>query len=149
MLSLTKWRPLRDISTLHKEVDDLFNRFFGREEWMPIHLFKEEWYPRVESYVKDGNLVISAEIPGVDPKDVDISVVGNQLTIKGERKKKNEVNDDGYYLSEISYGSFERTIPLPESVNTDKIHAKYKDGVLEISMPAPSSLSPKRIKVES
>jgi HSP20 family protein len=149
MLSLTKWRPLRDISTLHKEVDDLFNRFFGREEWMPIHLFREEWYPRVESYVKDGNLVISAEIPGVDPKDVDISVVDNQLTIKGERKKKNEVKDDGYYLSEISYGSFERTIPLPESVNTDKIHAKYKDGVLEISMPAPSSLSPKRIKVES
>lgn len=148
MLGLTKWTPLKDISTLHKEIDELFNRFFGREEWMPSSLFREEWYPRIESYVKDGELVINAELPGIDPKEVDVSVVGNQLTIRGERKKKEEVKEDGYYVREIEYGSFERTIPLPEGVNPDKINARYKDGVLRISMPAPSSLAPKKIKVD-
>ena len=109
---------------------------------------REAWYPSIESYIKEGNFVIHAELPGIDPKDVDISVVGDQLTIKGERKASKEAKREDYLLSEVHYGSFERTLTLPEGVRADNIRANYKNGILEVTLPAEKAALPRKVTVE-
>ncbi|MBI5875629.1 MAG: Hsp20/alpha crystallin family protein, partial [Deltaproteobacteria bacterium] len=106
------------------------------------------WYPTVESFVKEGNLVVRCEVPGMDPKDIDISIVGNTLTIKGERKASKEAKREDYLLSEVHYGSFERTLTLPEGVRADNIRANYKNGILEVTMPAEKAALPRKVTVE-
>jgi HSP20 family protein len=86
-------------------------------------------------------------IPGVDPQKVDLSVVGNQLTVKGERSAPAEIKDENWYVREFRYGQFERTFSLPEGVETDKINATFNNGVLEISVPAANVL-PRKIEVK-
>ncbi len=98
--------------------------------------------------MKENQLVIRADIPGVDPKNVDISVTGNLLTIKGERKSDVEEKKEGYLYHETSIGTFERTLTLPEGVDTAKIHASYRNGVVEITMPAKAEALPRKVKVE-
>jgi HSP20 family protein len=104
--------------------------------------------PAIESRVENGNLVVKADLPGIDPKEVSISVLGNQLRIEGERKQEEKKEEKDYLYQEVSYGKFMRTIPLPEGVDTEKIKANYKNGVLEISMPAPKQLESKKVQIE-
>ncbi len=146
MFALKKRDPFSELSTLHREMDELFRRTFGS---MLPGMFRGEWYPSIESYIKDRTLHVKADIPGVDPKDVDISIMGNELTIKGERKAERKEEKEGeYFFCETSYGSFERTVTLPEGVDTDKVHASYKNGVLEITMPVKAEMLPKKVSVE-
>lgn len=147
MTKLIKWRPFSELPTLHKEIDDIFKRFFGAGERM-LGFRETEWLPSVESFISKGNLVIRAELPGIDPKDVDISIVGNQITIKGERKTAKETKEEECLMKEISYGSFERSMPLPEGVDANKVHATYANGMLEITMPVPKELAAKKIEIE-
>lgn len=116
-------RPFRELFSLPREVGDYFSQT-GR------------WTPPVDLCVKDGSWVIQAELPGVDPKDVYISVMRDQLTIRGERKIPEGFKEEDFLLQETPYGSFERTIVLPHSVPEDKVEAKYKNGVLMITLPA-------------
>ncbi|MBI3756185.1 MAG: Hsp20/alpha crystallin family protein [Deltaproteobacteria bacterium] len=148
MLALRRWNPFKELSTLHQEMDELFRRTFGTNGGLTSSFLKETWYPTVESYMKEGNLVIHAELPGIDPKDVDISAVGDQLIIKGEKKASKEVKDEDYLFCEVGYGSFERIITLPEGVKTEKVNATYKNGTLEIMMPCEKAALPKRIPIE-
>lgn len=149
MFPLMKWSPTRELTSLHKDIDELFNRVFGRTEGFMPSLFTERYgFPAIESVRKGGNLVVRAELPGVDPKDVEISVTGNLLTIKGERKMDEEVKREDYYMREIGYGSFERTLTLPEGANTEKIKANYKKGLLEITMPAEAVVKGKKVHIE-
>jgi HSP20 family protein len=92
--------------------------------------------------------LVRVDLPGIDLEDVDISVVGNQLTIKGERKLSKEEKEAEKYFCEVCYGSFVRTLTLPEGVEIDKIHAGYHNGILEITMPAKGVALPKKITVE-
>ena len=145
---LTRWNPMKELTTLHHELDDFFKKSFDvMGEWKPS-LFGEGIYPSVESFIKDGKLFFRAEVSGVDPKDIDISVAGNRLILKGERKHSKEIKEDAYLMKEFSYGSFERALTLPEGVNTDKIHATFKDGILELSMPYVEGKLPRKIPVE-
>ncbi len=148
MKPLTKWGPFSELSTLRHDMDEFFNRFleFGGG-WMP-GLLKERMFPVLESFYKDGEFVVRAELPGIDPKDVDISIVGNQLTIKGERKIEKNVKEEDYMMMERSYGSFMRSITLPEGVDIAKVHAKYHDGVLDLTMPCAEAIAPKKITIE-
>lgn len=146
MLAIRKWDPLRDLTKLHGEMDDLFRRSLG--DFTPMFYGESEWMPSLESYRKDGKFIVKADLPGIDPKDVDISVSGNKLTIKGERKERKEETDEGYILRETCYGKFERGITLDEDVLTDNIHATYKDGVLEVAMPLKAKSLPRKINVE-
>ncbi len=148
MLELRRWSPFGELSALHKELDDFFKRTFETMGRFTPGVFREEWYPAVDAYMKDGKFILRAVLPGVDPKDVDISIIGNQLTIKGTRKAIEGVNDEDYILRELSYGSFERVITLPEGVLSDKVHATYRDGILEISMPCESSKVPRKVHIE-
>ncbi|MBI3301195.1 MAG: Hsp20/alpha crystallin family protein, partial [Deltaproteobacteria bacterium] len=108
----------------------------------------EAWTPPIGSYIENGSLVIKADLPGIDPKGVSISVLGNQLTIEGERKREKKEEGKEYLYDELPYGKFSRTITLPEGVDADKVKADYKNGVLEITIPAPKQLVSKKIPIE-
>lgn len=150
MKELTPWKPMRELETLERRMSDMFDRFherfFGGARERSV--WGEEWAPAIESHVEKGNLVVKADLPGIDPKEVSISVTGNQLRIEGERKQEEKKEEKDYFYQEVSYGKFVRTVPLPEGVDTEKIKANYKNGVLEISMPAPKQLESKKIQIE-
>lgn len=150
MADIRKWEPFKELSTIQRDMDDFFRRVFG--SLTPAGLFrrefKGEWYPMMDLYMRGNNFVIHADLPGIDPKDVDISVAGNTLTLRGERKAEWEEKKEGYMFQEASYGKFERTITLPEGVDTAKVHATYKNGVLELTMPAKAEALPKKVKIE-
>jgi HSP20 family protein len=109
---------------------------------------EEEVMPAVESFVKNGNLVIRADVPGLEPKDIEISVLHDVLTIKGERKAEKEVKEKDYLRREVSYGAFERRMSLPEGAAADKIKATFKNGVVEVSIPVPKEVEGKKIPLE-
>jgi HSP20 family protein len=119
--------------------------------WEPRRVLgpTDQGVPAIESHVEDGNLIVKADIPGIDPKDVSISVTGNQLTIEGERKHEEIKEEKDYFYRELAYGKFSRTMTLPAGAEADKVKATCKDGVLQITMPAPKALVPKRIQVEA
>jgi HSP20 family protein len=142
-----EWQPFRELEEWHRNLDDLFSRFMGRTPFEGT-AFAGRGHPALESFVKDDNLVVRMDLPGVDPKEVDISVTGDVLTVKGERKHKEEKKEGEYTHEEISYGSFERSLRLPGKVDADKIKASYEKGVLEVSMPVPKELAPKKVSVQ-
>lgn len=145
MRALTPWRREPPLTTLHKEIDDLFGHFFGEEPgwWRP---FEAGMLPAVESFVKDGTMFVRMDLPGIDPKDVELSIEGDHLTVKGERKFEREKKGDLGYR-EVSYGRFERTVGVPAGVNPDTVKATYKDGVLEVTMKAPKGLETKKVPI--
>ncbi len=145
---LTKWNPARELTTLHREFDDFFKKSLDlMGGWTP-NFFREGWYPAIESYVKDKKLFYRVEVADIDPKDINISIVGDRLTLKGKRKVHEDIKEEDYLMREFSYGSFERTFTLPEGAESGKIHATFKDGILEISMPYKGEILPKSIPVE-
>ncbi|GIW42157.1 MAG: hypothetical protein KatS3mg076_2734 [Candidatus Binatia bacterium] len=144
MRALAPWRP-SPLSMLHSEIDNLFARFFEDDWW--LRPFEGTLAPPIESFVRGEELVVRADLPGVDPKDVEIAIEGDRLTIRGERKSA--TNGSGEHLyKEVSYGRFERTITLPAGVDADSVKATYKDGVLEITMKAPKTLVSRKVPVE-
>jgi HSP20 family protein len=153
MKAVTPWRPMRELETIRQHLDDLFERmtegFFGpgereRSVWGTTALV-----PALESHLDKDTLIVKADLPGIDPKEVSISVTGNQLTIEGERKREEKKEEKDYVYRELAYGKFSRTMALPEGVDTDQIQANYKNGVLELSMPAPKQIASKKIQIEA
>jgi len=153
MAALVPWRPMRELERMERRMEDLFDRFFGERFpslWEAERPFwREGWMPAVESHVENGELIVKADLPGIDPKDVSISVTGNQLTIEGERKHEEKEEKKDYLYRELQYGKFSRSMTLPAGVDAEKIKATCKDGVLQIRMPAPKELTPKRIPIEA
>lgn len=152
MFELKKWDPFRELSSIQREMDDLFRRVFGSLT-TPSGLFRREtfrgeWFPAVDCFMKDSKFIVHADIPGVDPRNVDISITGNVLTIKGERKSEVEEKKEGYMFHEASYGTFERMLTLPEGVDTANVKATYKNGVLELIMPAKAEVLPRKVQIE-
>ena len=108
-----------------------------------------EWAPAIDVVAKDGDLVLRAELPGVKSEDVDITLNENVLTVSGERKAEQEEERGGYYVRERRYGSFSRSLTLPQGVDESKIHARYEDGVLEVTVEGAAAVQePKRIQIE-
>jgi len=150
MTDLIRWRKGEDwgLNQMRREMDRLFDRF--SEAW-PFRGLAEtgRWMPSVDVSETDKELVVRAELPGMDPKDIDISLSGNVLTIKGERKHDREEKKENFHLVERSSGSFSRTLRLPVEVKADKVKADYKDGVLSISMPKMEPEAVKKIEVKA
>jgi HSP20 family protein len=105
------------------------------------------WPPAVDMFERDNEVVVRAEIPDMSKEDIDISVLGNTLTIQGERKAEEEVKEDDYYCREHSYGKFQRDITLPQGVDAENIKASYKNGILEVVLPKTEEAKPKKIEV--
>jgi HSP20 family protein len=148
MRALTPWKPLQQLSSLHDEIDRMFTEFFGRDDRWLVRPFETTFVPPVETFVKDNKLVVRADLPGIDPKDVELSVEGDRLSIRGERKEVKEEKDKEYFHREVNSGRFERILALPGNVDPESVKATYHDGVLEITMSAPAGMVTKKVPIE-
>ncbi len=150
-MAIEKWRPgrsavpMRRLRSLEDDMESLIERFFGRGPAQAEGM----WAPAVDVKERKNDVVVKAELPEVDAKDVDITVDGDILTIKGERKTEDEKEDENYYYAERSYGSFARSIRLPGAVDEAKTKANYKNGLLTITLPKKAEEKSKRVKVEA
>jgi HSP20 family protein len=123
-----------------------------KEAFSPMHgeteVSTRSWAPPVDIYETEDAIVLKAELPGIDPEDVEVRVEDNTLYLKGERKYEKEVNEQNYHRIERSYGSFARSFTLPNSINAEKVKAEYKDGLLTLTMPKREEAKPKTIKID-
>jgi len=148
-MAIVRFEPFRDLVTFQDRLNRIFEDAFrgsrgaSEEEWA----LGGSWAPSVDIYEQEGNLVLKAELPGIDPKDVDVRVENNVLTLSGERKLDTEVKRDGYHRVERSYGAFSRSFTLPNVVDTDKIKAEFKEGVLRLVLPKKEEAKPKQISI--
>ncbi|HXG31074.1 MAG TPA: Hsp20/alpha crystallin family protein [Thermodesulfobacteriota bacterium] len=149
-MALMKWSPSKEIERWFEE---FFEEPFLPRAWRRFPSLKrlrelEGISPAVDMYDKKDEIVVKAELPGVEKENVHISLSDNTLTIKGEIKKEEEVKEEDYYYSERSYGSFARILSLPSKVKSDGIKASFKNGILEIHLPKAEEAKPKEIKIE-
>jgi HSP20 family protein len=148
-MAVVRWEAFRDLVALQDRMNRMFDESYrGRgnaseDDWA----LGGTWAPAVDIYEQDGNIVLTAELPGVDPKDVDIRVENNVLTLRGERKWTNDVQRESYHRVERSYGTFTRSFTLPNVVNTDQIKADFKDGMLRLTLPKREEAKPKQISI--
>ncbi len=144
--------PFRGFWDIQSQMNRMFNEMLGNLGRSPGRQLEgvTEWAPAVDATTKDGNLVIRAELPGVKPEDVDISLHENVLTISGERKAEQEQQQrGGYYIRERRYGSFSRSFSLPQGTDESKVRARFENGVLEVTVEGAAVLTePKRIQIE-
>ena len=147
-MDLMEWKPFREVTRLRREMDRLWEDYFGagRRGLRPL---EAEWAPAVDVSETAEEVVVKAEVPGMEAKDIDISLSGDILTIKGEKKSEREETKENYHLVERSYGSFSRSLKLPAAVVVDKIEASYQKGVLTISCPKKEEVKPKTIEVKT
>ena len=147
-----KWGREDDPFVPLKEMNRLFEDFSRRFELEPFgRKTRAAFEPKVNVTESEKEIKVSAELPGMDDKDIDISLSENELTIKGEKKEEKEEKKENYYHMERSYGSFSRTLPLPCKVESDKVEAQFKKGVLTITLPkaAEAIKETKKIEVKS
>lgn len=146
-MTLMKWQPvpLRGVQELKNEMDKIFEGFFG--ERMPSFREAAEFTPAVDVSETATDVVVKATVPGVDKKDINITITDNQLTIKGETRQEKEEKSKNYYRREISYGSFSRTVSLPAEVKGDQAKASMKDGMIEITIPKSEKAKTTEIKI--
>ncbi len=142
--TLNRWEPFRGAATLQEQVNRLFGNVLehsGEESNLT------SWAPAVDIYETEHELVVKADLPEVDPKELDIRVENNLLTIRGERKFEKKVNEESYLRVERAYGSFSRSFSLANTVNSEAIKAEYQNGVLTLTIPKREEAKPKQIKV--
>jgi HSP20 family protein len=146
MSSLIPWRG--EMDRLRNEMERLYDRFF---DLRPFRRFTEEgeWMPTVDVSETAKEIIVNAEIPGVEAEDIDVNLVGDVLTIKGERKREYEEKEENFHKIERSYGSFYRSLRLPSEVDGDRIKASYKKGVLRISLPKTKKATAKKIEISA
>jgi HSP20 family protein len=137
-MSLTQFDPLANIRVF----EDAFNRFFTEPQT------NRPWTPAVDIYETENDLVVKADLPDVELKDIDVRVENQTLTIAGQRKFERQDNGAGYHRIERSYGNFTRSFAVPNSFDTEKIAASFKNGVLSVSLPKKEAAKPRQIKVE-
>ncbi|MBV8774345.1 MAG: Hsp20/alpha crystallin family protein [Deltaproteobacteria bacterium] len=137
------WSPFRELDRFRRDFDDLFDRFLGVSRQSPGS------GPALESYVDNGKLVVRADLPGIDPKDVEITASGDQLMIRGRREQRREEKGHDFIHREVAYGSFERVVKLPSGVDPDQIKASYNNGVLELTAPLPEQSQTRRVPIQS
>ena len=146
MADLVRWEPFRELMSLREAMDRLFEESFVR----PWRLMPFEFgTPAVDMYQTDEAVVVKASLPGVKPEDIDISVTGDTLTIRGESKTEEEVKEENYLRRERRFGSFCRSVTLPGGLLTDKAEANYTNGVLTLTFPKAEEVKPKSIKVRT
>ena len=152
--ALVPRRASSELSRPELDMDRMFEDFLGRrlrpfwpERWWPA-AGMEITTPAVDLYEEKDDIVVKAELPGMEKDNIEVNLSGNRLTIKGEKKQEEEVKKEGYYRSERSYGSFVRTLELPREVQTDKVKAAFKNGILEIRLPKTEEAKKKETKVK-
>jgi HSP20 family protein len=147
MTTMLRWSPARKFH-FHHDVDGLFPEFFNGATDEAAQR-APEWLPAAEGRIDDGTYVIQVAMPGVDPKDVEVSWMDNVLTVKGERKANHDTAGKDYFVRELAYGAFQRSFQLPEGVDVAHVEAKHANGMLEVRIPAPQVTTRKMIAVKA
>ena len=146
-MAIMRWDPYGELLSMQRDMDRIFGRL-GVRGGEGDGGQNAAWMPRIEAKRTGDDLVIRAELPGLKPEDVDISLEDNVLTVKGERKSEEQRDDENYMIREFSYGSFERSMVLPDNVKPEDIRADYADGVLTVTVPkAMEEAKPKTTKI--
>ena len=143
-MAIVRFEPFRD---LQDRMNRLFHESYRAQGADDDWALGGTWAPAVDIYEQDNNIVLKAELPGVDPKDVDIRLENNTLALRGERKFDNEVKKENYHRVERSYGAFTRSFTLPTTVDPGAIKAEYRDGVLRVTLPKREEAKPKQIQI--
>jgi HSP20 family protein len=143
-MAIVRFEPFRDLQKEYvRLLKEAFSPMSGETE-----VSTRSWAPPVDIYETEDAIVLKAELPGIDPKDVEVRVEDNTLYLKGERKYEKEVKEQNYHRVERSYGSFARSFSLPNSIDAEKVKAEYKDGLLTLTMPKREEAKPKTIKID-
>ena len=150
MKALATWQiPFRSLNT-SRDIDELFSLFLG--DWdragLPGRLVPPGYIPQSETYLDETAFRIKADLPGIDPHEVELTVKDNQLTLTGERKAGQEQPNGNHLQREVRYGAFARTFTLPEGVRAEEVQARYHNGVLEITVPLPAAKLPRKVPVQ-
>lgn len=145
MNTVTRWEPFRGLNSLQEQVNRLFDESFTHSRSSQAEL--ASWAPAVDIYETENELVVKADLPEVQEKDIDVRVENNTLTIRGERKFSSEVHEDNYLRVERAYGTFTRSFSLLNTVNSEAIKAEYRNGVLSVRMPKRQESKLKQIKI--
>jgi HSP20 family protein len=140
--------PFRDLGDIQSEMNRLFDSFFGRPSQQQGGGMERVWAPAVDMHETKDDVVVTAELPGVNEKDIHLSITGDVLTLRGERNWNQDMKQDNCFRVERWYGRFERSLPLPMPVQADKVKASYRDGVLTITLPKAEEIKPKEIKID-
>jgi HSP20 family protein len=146
-MKIVPWKPINELTTLQKEMDSLWDRFFPDTAFHGRHV-AHEWLPTIDVKETKDKLVVKAELPGLEAKDVELTLNEDILTIRGEKKEEKEEKDEHRYFMERYYGAFERKIQLPTLVRTDKIDATFDKGILTINLPKSEEAKKKEIKIK-
>ena len=145
-MAITRWDPFRDLNILQDRMNRLFDDT-GRT-WRPDEpSATTTWSPAVDIFETAGEIVVKAELPGVDRKDISLHLENNVLTVKGERRFEKETKEENYHRVERAYGGFSRSFSIPATVDEEKIRADYKDGILKIILPKKERAKPKQIRI--
>lgn len=150
-MTIVKWSPISEFENIRKDLDGLFGEFFEpvtRRCSGSKRLESGIIVPHIDMLDRKGEIVVKADLPGLEKENIDLTITKDTLTIKGEVKEQEEVKEGDYYSLERSYGSFCRLIALPAEIDNSKVKATYKKGVLEITLPKTEEAKPKEIKVE-
>ena len=145
-MAVVRWDPFRDLNALQDRMNRLFDdtsRTWRTDEPAAT----TTWSPAVDIFETQGEIVVKAELPGMDRNDITLNLEKNVLTLKGERKFEKETKEDNYHRIERSYGGFSRAFSIPATVDEEKIKAEYKDGVLKIVLPKKEQVKPKQIRI--
>lgn len=146
-MSIVRWYPSRDVNYFQENLNRMVESFFRSPQREDDSLTSTAWMPPVDVYETENEIVLKAELPEIDEKNVKIGVENNTLTISGERNLSTETKEDNYRRIERSYGSFTRSFTLSSSVDTAKISAKYKDGILKVVLPKREEAKPRQVKI--
>ena len=147
MMNLVKWYPWREMPALYNRINGMFDDPFFSLDRLADQENLGMWNPAVDLYEKDDHFIIKAELPGINKDDIKVDLKDQVLTLSGERNFDNEVKEENYYRRERSYGKFQRAFTLPADVDSEKIKAEFKDGVLQIEVPKPQDKKAKQVTI--
>ncbi len=149
-MAIVKWDPFKDMVTMKDRMNRLFDEVFSKSQFYGDENMRDGlWSPSVDIYETENNVVLKAELPEIDEKDIDIKLEDNILTIKGERKLENETEKENYYRMERSYGAFSRSFSIPSRVDQNNVSATCRDGVLKVTMPKNKEAQQKKIPINT
>lgn len=143
-MALVRWDPIRELDSLQGDMNRLFDRFF---EGRAPNSASRRWIPAMDLVETEDHLVLRGDLPGMTEDDVDIEIKDGVLTVSGERKTDHEEKGEGYHRVERAFGSFSRSLNLPQGVDPEKIEAKFDNGVLEVRIPKPAEAKPTRVEI--